>query len=310
MEKAIQEGRVLFGPDENKVPTLKRYLHETEGQVLASVIYKDRRSARKRLRLLFGIDGVFPNPKDEDVIRKLVEATTNEQEIVMDFFAGSCTTAHAVLQQNREDGGRRRFIMVQLPEPLDPAKKEHKAAIAFCNQIGKPRNIAEIGKERIRRVIAKMQAEREGQLEINPDEDLGFKVFKLQRSHFKEWQPVEPTTPHALDDLFSQHASPLVEGWEPQALLTEILLLEGFPLDSAIVPLDETFPANTVWRVHHPEVGHELFVCLDETLAEETVERLKAGELLRDDDIFICLDAALTDEAKVVLDDRLRLKVI
>jgi len=245
---------------------------------------------------------VFDNPKPVGLLQWLVKAMQLEdKDIVLDFFAGSCTTAHAVLQQNREDGGRRRFIMVQLPEPTPPDSEARKAGFA---------TIADIGKERIRRVIAKMQAEREGQMDFNPDEDLGFKVFKLQRSHFKEWQPVEPTTPQALDDLFSQHASPLVEGWEPQALLTEILLLEGFPLDSAVVPLDETFPANTVWRVHHPEVGHELFVCLDETLAEDTVERLKAGDLLRAEDIFICLDAALTDEAKVVLDDRLRLKVI
>ncbi len=241
-------------------------------------------------------------PKPPALLKAMIEiGSANKDDTILDFFAGSCTTAHAVLQQNREDGGRRRFIMVQLPEPTPPDSEARKAGFA---------TIAEIGKERIRRVIAKMQAEREGQMDFNPDEDLGFKVFKLQRSHFKEWQPVEPTTPQALDDLFSQHASPLVEGWQPQALLTEILLLEGFPLDSAVVPLDETFPANTVWRVHHPEVGHELFVCLDETLAEDTVERLKAGDLLRAEDIFICLDAALTDEAKVVLDDRLRLKVI
>ncbi len=246
---------------------------------------------------------LFSYPKPVSLLKFLVEVATRDSinAIVLDFFAGSCTTAHAVLQQNREDGGKRRFIMVQLPEPTPPDSEARKAGFA---------TIAEIGKERIRRVIAKMQAEREGQMDFNPDEDLGFKVFKLQRSHFKAWQPVEPTTPQALDDLFSQHASPLVEGWDPQALLTEILLLEGFPLDSAIIPLDDTFPANTVWRVHHPDVGHELFVCLDETLAEDTVERLKAGDLLRAEDIFICLDAALTDEAKVVLDDRLRLKVI
>ena len=88
------------------------------------------------------------------------------------------------------------------------------------------------------------------------------------------------------------------------------MLLEGFPLDSRVVPLEEAFPENTVWRVHHPDVGHDLFVCLDEAIHAATVERLKAGDLLRAEDIFICLDTALTDEAKVVLDDRLRLKVI
>ncbi|RMH44089.1 MAG: hypothetical protein D6694_06250, partial [Gammaproteobacteria bacterium] len=109
-------------------------------------------------------------------------------------------------------------------------------------------------------------------------------------------------------DLFSQQASPLVDGWQPQALLTEILLIEGFPLDSRVVPLEEGFPENVVWRVHHPDVSHELFVCLDEEIQSDTVDRLPS--LLRAEDIFICLDSALTDEAKVTLDDRIRLKVI
>ena len=315
--RLLADNRIIFPNKGNGAPRKKYFKREREKEGQAATNwwphtqFGHNQAANSILLELFGAKNIFSNPKPIALIKGFLNiANVKNEDIVLDFFAGSCTTAHAVLQQNREDGGRRRFIMVQLPEPLDPAKKEHEAAIAFCDQIGKPRNIAEIGKERIRRVIAKMQAEHSGQVDSNSGEDLGFKVFKLQRSNFKEWQPVDPTTPQVLDDLFSQHASPLVEGWEPQALLTEILLLEGFPLDSAVVPLDETFPANTVWRVHHPEVGHELFVCLDETLAEDTVERLKAGDLLRAEDIFICLDAALTDEAKVVLDDRLRLKVI
>ncbi|NPA76915.1 MAG: site-specific DNA-methyltransferase [Candidatus Diapherotrites archaeon] len=315
-DELVADNRIWFGKNGKGIPRLKTFLSEVQSGLRPNTIWfhsevSHNQGARQDLKRIFDGKAVFDNPKPVALVKQMVEIASGDTDgIFLDFFAGSCPLAHAVLQKNREDGGNRQFIVVQIPEPLDPKRKEHKAAIEFCDQMGKPRNIAEIGKERIRRVIAKMQAEREGQLEINPDEDLGFKVFKLQRSHFKEWQPVEPTTPQALDNLFSQHASPLVEGWEPQALLTEILLLEGFPLDSAIVSLDETFPANTVWRVHHPDVGHELFVCLDETLVEETVERLKAGDLLRDEDIFICLDAALTDEAKVVLDDRLRLKVI
>ena len=187
--------------------------------------------------------------------------------------------------------------MVQFPEPLP--KPEPRLS-----------TIADIGKERIRRVIAKMRADRVGQIDLDPSEDLGFKVFRLERSHYKDWPSVEPVEPARLDDLFSQYASPLVEGWEPQALLTEILLLEGFPLDSRVIPLGEAFPENTVWRVQHPDVGHALLVCLDESIQPSTVDQLKAGNILRTEDIFICLDAALTDEAKVVLDDRLRLKVI
>ena len=299
MQVLLKKGVIIFGPDETTQPRRKYLLKDNMFENVPSLLYYG--GSDDAFFKQIGLQ--FDNPKPLYVSKKLVEAITcsDKSAIIMDFFAGSCTAAHAVLQQNREDGGKRQFIMVQLPEPTPPDSEARKAGFV---------TIAEIGKERIRRVIAKMQAEREGQMDFNPDEDLGFKVFKLRRSHFKEWQPVEPTTPQVLDDLFSQHTSPLVEGWGPQALLTEILLLEGFPLGSAIVSLDETFPGNTVWRVHHPDVSHELFVCLDETLAEDTVERLKAGDLLRAEDIFICLDAALTDEAKVVLDDRLRLKVI
>ncbi|MDW8279254.1 MAG: hypothetical protein RMJ85_14645, partial [Anaerolineales bacterium] len=224
--------------------------------------------------------------------------------IILDFFAGSCTTAHAVLAQNREDGGRRQFIMVQLPEPTPPDSPARQAGFA---------TIAEIGKERIRRVIRKMKEENNGQLPLPaaggaPPLPMGFRVFKLTRSHFRPWAPLPPEGAARLDDLFAQ--SPLLEGWTPEGLRTEILLLEGFPLDSRLTPLSETFPENTVWRIHHPDVGHELFLCLDAALHASTVSRLLAGDLLRREDLFICLDSALTDEAKLRLEDRLRLKVI
>lgn len=263
---------------------------------------------KEELGRLFG-KTPFDFPKSINLISKCLQIGTNseDEDIILDFFAGSCTTAQAVLAQNREDGGRRQFIMVQLPEPTPPDSEARKAGYA---------TIAEIGKERIRRVIRKMKEEQNGQLPLPATEDgqlspldLGFKVLKLTRSHFREWTPIQPTEAWTLDNLFEQHASPLVEGWTKEGLLTEILLLEGFPLDSRIIPLDG-FDGNTLWRVHHEEIGHELMVCLDETIQPATVERLKSGEILRREDIFICLDSALTDEAKVVLDDRLRLKVI
>jgi adenine-specific DNA-methyltransferase len=177
--------------------------------------------------------------------------------------------------------------------------------------------VSDIGKERIRRVIRKMkEAAAGGQLSLPAAEDasttpldLGFKVFKLARSHFKPWRPLPPADAQTLDGRFDQHASPLVEGWTKDGLLSEILLIEGFPLDSRVIPL-EAFTENVVWRVHHADVAHELFVCLDEKIQPATIERLKSGAVLGREDLFICLDSALSDEAKVVLDDRLRLKVI
>ena len=112
MMEAIQEGRVYFGKDENNVPNLKRYLHETDSQVLNSVIYQDRRGAFKRLREIFD-EAVFDYPKDDRVLKRIFEAVASEDAILLDSFAGSGTTAHAVLALNKEDGGNRKFILVE-----------------------------------------------------------------------------------------------------------------------------------------------------------------------------------------------------
>lgn len=118
MEHAIQEGRVHFGPDETSVPNLKRYLHETEGQVLPAVFYKDRRAAFKELRDILG-DDRFANPKDPYILGKLIEASADNDAWILDFFAGSGTTAHAVINLNREDGGRRKYILVEMGDYFD-----------------------------------------------------------------------------------------------------------------------------------------------------------------------------------------------
>lgn len=118
MHRAIKEGRVHFGPDETRVPNLKRYLHETQGQVLPAVFYKDRRAAFKELRDILGGDG-FPNPKDPHILAKLIAASEEKDSFVLDFFAGSGTTGHAVINLNRSDGDSRKFILVEMGEYFD-----------------------------------------------------------------------------------------------------------------------------------------------------------------------------------------------
>lgn len=252
-----------------------------------------------------GLADYFQFPKPVSLVAELVLGATffsrDKQDIVVDFFAGSCTTAHAVLQQNREDGGNRQFIMVQLPEPTPPGSAARQAGYA---------TIAEIGKERIRRVIRKLQEEKTGQLPLPEGEqaaapeDLGFRVFKLDRSHFVEWKSdVQDVSQLGL--RFVQAESPLVANWEPQNLLTEILLLQGFPLDSQVILLD-SIQSNQVQRVHSDACEHDLFVCLDAAIDPDTIPHLH----LRDQDVFICLDSALTDQLKVQLADTCNLKVI
>jgi adenine-specific DNA-methyltransferase len=311
-EELVRDNRIWFGDAGNNVPSIKRFLSEVKQGItpLTVWLYSDvghNQEATQELKRL-GIYA-FETPKPVRLIRRMLQIGTNGDggEIVLDFFAGSSTTAQAVLEQNKEDDGKRFFVMAQIPIAVSLDSPAYQAGYA---------TIAEIGKERIRRVIRKMKEEQNGQLPLPATEDgqpspldLGFKVLKLTRSHFKPWAPLPPTDAQTLDSLFDQNISPLVSDWRKEGLLSEILLLEGFPLDSRIIPL-EGIGENDFWRVHHEDVGHELFICLDEKIQPATIERLKSGEILRRDDLFICLDSALTDEAKVVLDDRLRLKVI
>ncbi|MBM4019567.1 MAG: site-specific DNA-methyltransferase [Planctomycetes bacterium] len=113
----VRQNRVDFGPDEAQVPKLKRYLHETEDHVLPSVLYADRRAARQKLRAVMRGD-VFDNPKDVDVLAMLLEAVADPNAMVLDSFAGSGSTAHAVLALNKSDGGNRRFILVEMEESI------------------------------------------------------------------------------------------------------------------------------------------------------------------------------------------------
>lgn len=293
----IQEKKVHWGVDENSVPKLKRYLEETEGQVLGSVIYKDRRGARQELSKLMGGD-CFENPKDVDVLAMLIDAVTGFNDTILDFFSGSCTSSEAVFRLNREIGGNRRFIMVQLPESIPEDSPARKAGYD---------TIAEIGKERIRRVIAKMKKEANGisQAKREMPEDLGFKVFKLTRSNFKAWEDYEGENPEELEKLFDQAETPLIENWKEHDLLTEIILQQGFPLDSRITPQAE-FKQNKIQIVESTFCAHRLFVCLDGKIKEDTIKRLE----LRSEDIFVCLDSALTDQAKMRLSDACNLKII
>ena len=123
MQQAISDGRVHFGPDETRVPNLKRYLADTDHQVLTSVFYRDRRAAHKDLVHVLP-DSDFEYPKDESIIRRLLEAITSGDDIILDSFAGSGTTAHAVLALNKQDGGNRRFILIECEDYVDSTTAE------------------------------------------------------------------------------------------------------------------------------------------------------------------------------------------
>jgi adenine-specific DNA-methyltransferase len=237
-----------------------------------------------------GLADYFDFPKPTGLLRKLLILGTTGTDIVLDFFAGSCTTAHALLELNREDGEHRRFIAVQLPEPTESSDYP---------------TIADIGRERIRRVIDKMDAEDEGKLPVHPEQDLGFRSFRLDRSSFRTWHDFAGQDLDALQMTFDHFETPLVEDWKEEALLVELLVVEGFPLDSEVA-LQEAFTHNSVHLVTSEWHEHRLLVCLDQTIDEHTIDHLQ----FRPEDIFVCLDSALTDQTKMRLSDRGNLHVI
>jgi adenine-specific DNA-methyltransferase len=211
---------------------------------------------------LFDGARVFDNPKPVDDITKLTAYLTDPDDLVLDFFAGSGVTGHAVLRQNAKDSGNRRYMLVQLPEPLDPDNKDQKIAAEFCDKLGVPRNIAELTKERLRRAGKKLREE-------NPmfAGDLGFRVFKLASSNIRAWDPNRDDLPTTLHDSIEHLKTDRTE----QDILFELLLKLGLDLT---IPIEQKSIAGKA--VHNIGAG-TLLVCLAEQIAAAEVEALALG---------------------------------
>lgn len=179
--------------------------------------------ATKELRELFG-EQVLDYPKPTSMIKGLLAVTTRNDDVVLDFFAGSGTTAHAVLDVNKQDGGNRKFILVQLPEPT--GRTDYPT-------------IADICKERVRRVIKKLNEEDAGTLDLEgaKPQDRGFKVFKLAESNFKPWNAAAPKDTESLAQQLDLHVDHIRDGRTEQDLLYELLLKSGFPLTTPVQKL-------------------------------------------------------------------------
>lgn len=236
---------------------------ELATQVRGSYFYKQSQVSVKYLRKLFG-KKVFNNPKDLDEISKLIRYTTSDDPnaVVLDFFAGSGTTGEAVMRLNSQDNGSRRYILVQLPEPLDPKDKQQKVAAKFCNDIGKSLNIAELTKERLRKAGRAIKAEK-------PDwkGDAGFRVFKLDTSNILAWNPKTNDLKTSLLD----HLDHLEFDRSSDDILYEILLKLGLDL---CVPIEQREVAGK--QVSSIGSG-VLMACLVESIKAAEVDALALG---------------------------------
>jgi adenine-specific DNA-methyltransferase len=284
VQKLIDDGRVVFGKDGRGRPAMKTFLAEKAefGEIrsawLSSEVVGTISDGTKELQRIFGGVAPFDFPKPPKLIRWLIESSVLKSDpsaLILDFFAGSGTTAQAVLEMNEEDGGNRKFILVQLPEVVDEDSAAAKAGFA---------NIVEITKERVRRVIKKLDGGTKDVLGLDGTKNLdrGFKVYALDRSNFVPWDATAATDAASLEQQLELAVDNVVHGRSHADLLAEILLKTGFPLETPITKV--TIAGTDVYQVADPG----FLVCLAEKVDAPLIKAIAATKPHR----VVILDAA------------------
>ena len=267
--KHVQENRIWWGQNgTNTVPALKLFLSDVRDGLTPhnwwpyTEVGHTQEATNEVAKLLGCV--AFDYPKPVRFLKRMLQIASEDNSVILDFFSGSATTAHAVMQLNAEDGGNRKFIMVQLPEPCAEGTEAAKAGY---------KNICEIGKERIRRAGEKIKAEVEeqnAQLKIGEESrkvpDIGFKVFKLDSSNLKQWQPDYDDLEATLFDSIGNY----VDGRSELDVVYEIMLKMGMELTW---PLE----AHTIGGKNVYEIGMgALMICLDNHITTEVAEGMAA----------------------------------
>lgn len=318
MKRKIAEGRIIFPRTPDGSPLLKRFKSEAKSNFrpvstwigpangkaaaddgeIAALHASINTEGTREIKDLFG-DKVFSYPKPVSLLRSLVrQGAPGAGDIVLDFFAGSCTTAQAVLEQNRQDAKARRFIMVQLPEPL-----------AQPRNLGggiRLRTIADIGRERIRRVAERLRKDPPRTTEFNGDrEDLGFRAFRLAESNFRPWTGVPYNDPDRNAAEMALFPDALLPGWKTLPVIHEVAIREGYGLSCSVERV-EAVTTNAVYRVTDADRAQSFFISLDPAIDPTTPLGLGLGS----DDLFVCRDSALTAELAAKLAQQCQLRSI
>jgi adenine-specific DNA-methyltransferase len=310
-EQHVVENKLYWGKEGGNIyPRLKVFLSEMEGGMVPVNLWKHQVTgttdeASKSLQDLLGVK-VFDFPKPVSLIQRMLRIATSSGDIVLDFFAGSGTTAHAVMAQNAEDGGNRKWICVQIPEETDEASEAFKAGY---------KTISAISRERIRRAGEKIGKG-----------DTGFKAYTLSPSNYRKWRDItgedDEATLRTQIELFAKR--PLADDFDEVGVVYEILVKEGFDLNASVVgpaPLPEgelTDKAEENSRVFEGE-GREQIPVWTVTDGDRKLVATLAGKVSREafdalglsaTDTFACLDSALDDTTKLNLARSVNLKTI
>ncbi|WP_320973690.1 site-specific DNA-methyltransferase [Dysgonomonas capnocytophagoides] len=260
-DEFVKDNRIWYGSEGNGVPRIKRFLSEVKAGITPMTLWKyvevgHSQDATQKLKQLFDGNDFFEYPKPVGLIQRCLELYSNEDSIILDFFSGSATTAHAVMQLNAEDGGNRKYICVQIPEPTPEESEARKAGYA---------TIPEIAKERIRRAGKKImeeqkaKAQKEGRLFAEEEKklDTGFKVFKLDSSNINAWN----SDPDNLETALNNSLFNIKEDRSEDDLLYEILIKYGIELTQKINR--HTIDGKTVYEMG----AGSLIVCLADSLS-------------------------------------------
>jgi adenine-specific DNA-methyltransferase len=300
-EKNAKDGRVWWGQNgNNSVPAYKRFLNEVGGRIpdtwwqYNDVGHNDE--AKKQIKDLFPeASSVFDTPKPTRLIKRMLELATDpgENDIVLDFFAGSATTAHAVISLNKEDEGNRRFVCVQLPEKIVESTQQ----VTF-------KTIADIGKERIRRAIAKLKADTlksNEQSDLFPSTestpDLGFKVFKLRESNFRTWRGDLAETEAELVAQLDMFVDTLRPEAQEENVAYELMLKTGFELTTSLKR--ESQGEANYWSINNGEV-----LLLLSSINEDLIDAVIATRPQK----VICLDSLFHGDDQLKTNTALAMK--
>jgi len=299
MTKLVEEGNVIFEKRKNGSYVVYQKIRDNSPRIKQFIsIFKDKyinAKGTEAIKKLFKIErAYFDYSKPVELIYDLmVLADVDDEDIVLDFFAGSATTAQAVLEYNRDNDKECQFICIQLPEKTAENSIAQKAGYE---------NIADISKERIKKIIKQLEKENKGKLVKKNHLDLGFKVFKLDKSNYKIWEKYEGKDAKELKKQLELFKTPLISGYKNEDVIYECMIKEGYSLNSKIEKTG--IKSNKVFKVSDGDLF--FYVCLDQEIKDKTINELK----LKKENMFICLDEALNDSKKKNLSIQCNLKVI